>query len=324
MNQCTIDIIIPLYRPDKKLEKLLEKLVMQTVIPNKIILLNTECFPEHSTIQIKERVERVFYKTKVLGSKEIEVKIVTIDKEEFDHGGTRAYGSTLSDADFMLFMTQDAIPKDFMLIQNMLEPFSNSEVAVVYGRQEADLNAGILEQYTRIFNYPDEDRLKTKKDKEVLGIKTYFCSNVCASYRKTIYEELGGFVKHTIFNEDMIFAANAIESEYAVYYASKAKVIHSHDYTLMQQLRRNFDLGVSQREYREVFSKVSSEKEGLKLVKKTVGYLLDQKKYIELFEFVMESGFKYIGYFLGKRYTYLPQSFCQWLSMNKAYWRKHV
>ena len=324
MNQCTIDIIIPLYRPDKKFEKLLEKLVMQTVTPNKIILLNTECFPDYSTVEIKERVEQLFHKTKVLGSKEVEVKIVTIDKEEFDHGGTRAYGSTLSDADFMLYMTQDAIPKDFMLIENLIEPFKNPDVAVVYGKQEANQESSLLEQYTRIFNYPSEDRLKTKKDKEELGIKTYFCSNVCAAYRKTMYEELGGFVKHTIFNEDMIFAANAIESDYAIYYASQAKVIHSHEYTLMQQLRRNFDLGVSQREYKEVFSNVSSEKEGLKLVKKAVGYLLDQKKYIELFQFIMESGFKYIGFFLGKRYNYLPPSVCQWFSMNKAYWRKHV
>lgn len=38
--------------------------------------------------------------------------------------------------------------------------------------------------------------------------KTFFCSNVCAMYRRSIYEKLGGFVKHTIFNEDMIFAEN--------------------------------------------------------------------------------------------------------------------
>lgn len=324
MDKCTIDVLIPLYRPDKKLEKLLEKLVMQTVTPNKIILLNTECFPDFSTEQIKERVEKLFQKIKVLGTKEINIEIVSINKEEFDHGATRAYGSTLSDAEFMLYMTQDAIPKDFSLISELLQPFRNPDVAVVYGKQEANLNDGILEQYTRIFNYPSKDKLKTKKDKDELGIKTYFCSNVCAAYRKSTYEMLGGFVKHTIFNEDMIFAATAIEADYGIYYASNAKVIHSHNYSLMQQLRRNFDLGVSQREYREIFSKVSSEKEGIKLLKKTIAYLYDQKKYVEIFEFVMESGFKYIGYFLGKRYTYLPKSFCHWLSMNKDYWRNNV
>ena len=34
---------------------------------------------------------------------------------------------------------------------------------------------------------------------------------MCAAYRRDIYEELGGFIKHTIFNEDMIYAAGAVK-----------------------------------------------------------------------------------------------------------------
>ena len=55
------------------------------------------------------------------------------------------------------------------------------------------------------------------------GIKTFFCSNVCAAYRREIYEELGGFVRHTIFNEDMIYAAKAVEAGYSVAYAADAQ-----------------------------------------------------------------------------------------------------
>lgn len=321
MKEQTIDVIIPVYKPDKKLEKLLEKLVMQTVVPSKIIMLNTELLPDFSTSELKKRVAHLFHKTRILGDKKIDIQIVSISKEEFDHGATRAYGSTLSDADYMIYMTQDAVPKDFMMIHELIKPFDDPLVAVTYGRQEAQLNSAIVEQYTRIFNYPEKDCKKTKEDIERLGIKTYFCSNVCAAYRKDIYEELGGFVKRTIFNEDMIYAANAIEAGYAIYYASNAKVIHSHSYGLMEQLRRNFDLGVSHREYKEIFSKVSSEKEGAKLVKEALSYLYGQKKYVEMFELIMESGFKYIGYSIGKRFTYLPQGLRKWFSMNKAYWR---
>ncbi len=321
MKEQTIDVIIPVYKPDNKLEKLLEKIVMQTLLPNKIILLNTELLPNFSTSELKKRVTNLFHKKKLLGDKEIDIQIVSISKEEFDHGATRAYGSTLSNADFMIYMTQDAVPKDFMMIHELIKPFEDPFVAVTYGRQEAQLNASVIEQYMRLFNYPEKDCKKTKDDIERFGIKTYFCSNVCAAYRKDIYEELGGFVKHTIFNEDMIYAANAIEAGYAIYYASNAKVIHSHSYGLMEQLRRNFDLGVSHREYKEIFSKVSSEKEGTKLVKQAMSYLYGQNKYIEMFELIMESGFKYIGYFIGKRYTYLPQGLRQWFSMNKSYWR---
>jgi rhamnosyltransferase len=217
-------------------------------------------------------------------------------------------------------MTQDAVPKDMTLIENLLKPFEQPEVAIVYGKQEATINASVIEQYTRLYNYPAQDSMKSKEDKQLQGIKTYFCSNVCAAYRKEIYDELGGFTKRTIFNEDMIYATSVIEAGYSIAYASQAKVIHSHSYSLLEQLQRNFDLGVSQREFKSVFGKISAEKEGMKFVRQTLSYLYDQKKYFEVFEFVMESGFKYIGYFLGKRYPYLPKSMCQGRRMNKAYW----
>ena len=92
-------------------------------------------------------------------------------------------------------------------------------------------------------------RLKGKEDEDELGIKTYFCSNVCAAYRRDIYLKLGGFTKKTIFNEDMIFAGHAVEAGYQIAYAADAQVIHSHNYTAMQQLHRNFDLGVSQADH---------------------------------------------------------------------------
>ena len=59
---------------------------------------------------------------------------------------------------------------------------------------------------TRIYNYRAESRIKSEGDKKELGVKTYFCSDVCALYRKAYYEQVGGFVQPTIFNEDMIIA----------------------------------------------------------------------------------------------------------------------
>ena len=80
--------------------------------------------------------------------------------------------------------------------------------------------------------------------------------------RREIYEELGGFVRHTIFNEDMIYAAKAVEAGYSVAYAADAQVVHSHNYTNGQQFHRNFDLGVSQAEHPEIFAAYPSESEG--------------------------------------------------------------
>jgi rhamnosyltransferase len=153
-----------------------------------------------------------------------------------------------------------------------------------------------------------------------MGIKTFFCSNVCAAYNREIYETLGGFVKKAIFNEDMIFAGHAINVGYRIAYEAKALVCHSHNYTCMQQFRRNFDLGVSQTEHPEVFKSVSSESEGIKLVKMTAAHLSKIKKKRFIPYLIVSSGFKFIGYQLGKRYESLPNGMVVWCSSNKAYW----
>ena len=50
-------------------------------------------------------------------------------------------------------------------------------------------------------------------------------------------------------------------------------MVHSHNYSVKQQFQRNFDLAVSQTAHPEIFEQVSSEAEGMRLVKNTMGYL---------------------------------------------------
>ncbi|BBF44019.1 O antigen biosynthesis rhamnosyltransferase rfbN [Lachnospiraceae bacterium KM106-2] len=301
-----IDLIIPTYKPDAVFDKLMERMKEQTVKPNRIIIMNTE----------KEYFDEAKY------SDMDNVEVIHITKAQFDHGGTRNYGASLSDADYIMLMTQDAVPADQYLVENMLKAFEHENVAAVYGRQLARKNAGIIEKYTRTFNYPAEDMIKSAKDLERLGIKTFFCSNVCAAYKKSVYDEIGGFVTKTIFNEDMILASHVIDLGYSIYYASDAKVIHSHTYTYREQLRRNFDLAVSHKQYHEIFGRVKSESEGIKYVKKTVKYLAGKKKYLTIIDFVMDSGFKFMGYKLGLRYDKLPKWLVLKLSMQPSYWMK--
>ena len=62
------------------------------------------------------------------------VEIVPIEKKDFDHGGTRNKGAALSKADYMLFMTQDAVPVDAYLIENLVRAMEEEEAATAYGR----------------------------------------------------------------------------------------------------------------------------------------------------------------------------------------------
>lgn len=302
----TIDVIIPTYRSDEKLDKLLKMLYQQTVKPRQVILLHT--------------IENPGQEQRIPEIKDSNIIVIPIDKKDFDHGGTRKYGASLSQADILMFMTQDAVPADEYVIEKLIEPYGDESVAATYARQLPDEKADLLERYTRHYNYPKQSKVKSKADLEEMGIKTFFCSNVCASYRKSIYDHMGGFVDKTIFNEDMILAAGMIGSGYKIAYAAEAKVVHSHRYTYLQQFTRNFDLGVSQNQYIEVFHGVKSESEGIKLVKNTIQYLIDKKQYVKIPDVILNSGFKYLGYQFGKHYDILPREFVKRFSMNKSYW----
>lgn len=303
-----IDVIIPVYRPGKELHELLTRIERQTLPVEHIILMNTE----------KALLEERFSEEELLREFP-NLQIHHLTKQEFDHGGTRREAVKKSDADVFVMFTQDALPADTKVLEHLTRHLFG-RVAVAYGRQLPRKNSSVLEAVTRGFNYPETSVRKGKEDLERLGIKTFFCSNVCAAYRRDVYEELGGFVEKTIFNEDMIYAAKAVKNGYQIAYEAKARVYHSHDYSCMQQFHRNFDLGVSQAQHPEVFAGVPSESEGKKLVRSTVKVLWEKKHSEVILYFFLQCVAKYAGYLCGKKYRHLPKRFILWASDNKNHW----
>ena len=95
MQNKTVDVIIPTFRPDRKFDILLQRLLSQNVRPRRIIVVNTgEEFWDEEHVR------------KVTGGQVPEV--FHVRPEEFDHGGTRHLAIQRSDADVFVCMTQDA------------------------------------------------------------------------------------------------------------------------------------------------------------------------------------------------------------------------
>ena len=69
---------------------------------------------------------------------------------------------------------------------------------------------------------------------------------------------------------------------------------------------------------------VHSEGEGIRLVKKTAKWLVENGHVLLLPQLVMASGSKYAGYWLGKHYKKLPEGLIRSLTMNPAYWEGEV
>ena len=150
------DLIIPTYRPDDTFCLLLQKLQEQTFVVHRVIILNTE------EKLWKEAVEKYPIEQSLCGLP-CEYTLYHISKEMFDHGGTRMCGVKHSDADIVIFMTQDAVPADKNLVANLVKGLEEKDTAVCYARQLPNENCSIVERYTRSFNYPDESRKKGKK-----------------------------------------------------------------------------------------------------------------------------------------------------------------
>ena len=289
-----IDVIIPTYN--------------QSVKINRVIIMNTEeAFFKGVANDLQKFIDEGF------------VEVHHILKQDFDHGNTRREGIAKSKADIFVMMTMDAVPADDKLIENLIRPLSDDKVAASYARQLPKEGASRREQITREFNYPDVSVLKSSKDYDRLGIKTFFCSNVCCAYSRRIYDKLGGFVTRAIFNEDMIYAGQAVKQGYMISYTAEAVVYHSHDYGAIEQFRRNVDLGISQADHPEVFDGFRSETEGVRMVKMVITRLIKGGRWYEVVPYVWISAWKLMGYRMGKSYKKLPLALVKACSTNPDY-----
>ena len=319
----TLDVLIPVYRPEAKLGHLLHMLNRQRHLPEKIVLMVTVDDGEGGVGPLLGRW---------ISESRIPVECHVLSKEELDHGGTRNAGVGFCGSEYVLCMTQDAVPEDEFLTEELLKPFfeegcgvgggrsGGAGLLLSYGRQVPAKGCKLLERYAREFNYPGEGRVKTVADIPELGVKTFFASNVCALYKREPFLARSGFPERTIFNEDMIFAGRAVRDGYGIAYVSEARVVHSHNLSGREQFHRNFDLAVSQTEHPEVFGGIHSEGEGLRLVRETALRLIRSGNGFLLPALFWTSACKYAGYFLGKRYRKLPGRLVRACSMNKQYW----
>jgi rhamnosyltransferase len=254
-------------------------------------------------------------------AREAGYEVLSIPRAEFKHGGTRQMAvDRLGDAQFIVFLTQDAVLAGPDALMQLLAVLSDPQVGAAYGRQLPRAGANPIETHARLFNYPPISGIRDLSSRERLGFKSIFISNSFAVYRRDALMSVGGFPDDVIFGEDTITAAKLLKANWEIAYVAESQVYHSHSYNWRQEFRRYFDIGVLH--HRESwllreFGQTGSE--GRRFVASEIRYLLLQHWWLVPSAFI-RTVLKLFGYRLGRNEDYLRPSTKRKLSMQPSYW----
>ncbi|MBE3594369.1 MAG: glycosyltransferase family 2 protein [Candidatus Carbobacillus altaicus] len=240
---------------------------------------------------------------------------------EFDHGGTRSEAGFKTKGDIIVYLTQDALPVDISAIYKIVQVFENTDIGAAYGRQIPYEQTNLFGKHLRHFNYTEKSYARSIEDIKEHGIKTAFLSNSFAAYRRSAMDEIGWFKDGLILGEDTYAGAKLLKAGYKLAYVADAVVYHSHSYSVLQEFKRYFDIGVFHQMEHWILDEFGKpEGEGLKYIMSEFKFILKNKAIHLLPEFFVRNLMKYLGYKLGNKYRFLPKSLVKRLSMNPKWW----
>ncbi|GFO54717.1 rhamnosyltransferase [Geomonas sp. Red276] len=306
MSLSNFAVIVPTLNAGPEFTRFLASLESQTVQPRYKILVDSE-----STDSTVSQATAAGF------------QVVPITRSSFNHGATRQLAATYApEAEFLVYLTQDAVLASPASLESLLACFGDDRVAAVCGRQLPYEDASPIAAHARFFNYPAISAVKAPTDITRLGIKAAFLSNSFAGYRRTALDSVGGFPADVIFGEDTVVAAKLLLNGWSLTYCAEAACYHSHNYTLVEEARRYFDIGVLHQAERWILDRFGKpEGEGKKFVLSELKYLLKNSPFTIPAAFLRTAS-KLVAYKLGSRWNSIPRWLVQDLSMNKGYWKK--
>lgn len=279
-----IDIICPLYNAEKDIESLHKSLLKQKNVEiNKIRYVLTDG---------KDNTEKIL--------KDLNINYKKIKKASFSHSLTREKETFESDADILVFITQDVkIIRDDWLYY-LTKDIIDGQVDACYSRQLCDNNT--IEKYTRESNYPENSRIVSQKDIDKLGLKTFFFSDASSAIKRETFVNLNGYDnKNLIISEDMYIAYKLITNGYKIKYCADSEVIHSHEFTLKQYYNRYKDTGKFFRE-NSYLNNYKVNQAGGSLAIYVLKRAWQDKNWSVLIRYIPNMAARFIGMQVGKRF----------------------
>lgn len=200
----TISFITTVFNEEKTIFLLLESLILQTLLPNEIIIV--DAFSHDKTF------EKLHDYKKIFNEKFPRINFLIIKKR-----GNRSIGrnAAIKKAKSDIIVVTDAgciLQKNW--IKNITEKFKNPNVDVVAGYYKAktvnDFQKALVPY---VFVMPDK-----------VNTDTFLPATRSVAFRKKVWQKVGGFEEKYSHNEDYVFAKALKKSDAKIVFAKKAIV----------------------------------------------------------------------------------------------------
>ncbi|MGA2013509.1 MAG: glycosyltransferase family 2 protein [Solirubrobacteraceae bacterium] len=186
-------------------------------------------------------------------------EVIEIARESFSHGGTRNLLMSRARGDHVAFLTQDAVPAGGDWLARLLGAWALApDAGLAFGpyRPRPDASVSVARELTAWFacfavDEPRVDRLSAAErdapPARFLGPLGFFTdANGCVE--RAAWERVP--FRRVDYAEDHLLAQDMLRAGFAKVYVPAAAVIHSHEYSPGEWVRRSFD---EARAIREVY-----------------------------------------------------------------------
>lgn len=222
----TVSVVIPVYNAGSNFSELLQLLKEQIGIGRiEIIIVDSGSIDDSDKLAEK-----------------IGAKVIRISQADFSHSYARNLGAEASTGEYLLFMTQDALPNGRHWILDLLQPVLRGEVVAVSckekPRPECDLlgrcSSWYHSEFMGILSNNRIMKLPEKQNYEMLR-------------RNGQLNDVSCLIKHDVFNkfkyqgdyaEDLDLGIRLIRAGYKIALLSDVQVIHSHTRPAIYHFKR--------------------------------------------------------------------------------------